>query len=186
MASQGPNNPGTTSDDNSVGAFPWASPNNAQVADGTYASVNMSVGCFPAGTMITLANGSKPIEQIQVGDMVRTLYTDDGSDSIRAYPIIATKKRKDITLIRFTLSNGYSVQSTPLHPFFEATQRIFMGAEEFAVGDSMGTFNKRGKVDCHKIVRIERIDFAEPIDVYETTVDEDHTYFVNGIAVHNY
>lgn len=38
MATAGPNSPGTTATDNTVGTVSWTNPNNAQVSDNVYAS----------------------------------------------------------------------------------------------------------------------------------------------------
>jgi hypothetical protein len=67
--------------------------------------------CFIAGTLIETSNGSIPIEQISVGDLV---LTRAGYRKIRA----VWDSRKLSTVLRATFSNGRHLTGTPNHPFF--------------------------------------------------------------------
>ena len=67
--------------------------------------------CFPAGTMITLADGGvKAIEHIVIGDVVKT--------SSGARHVTRVGKRSTIKLVELTMSNGVKLSCTPEHPIF--------------------------------------------------------------------
>ncbi len=81
--------------------------------------------CFPAGTMISTPSGSRPIENIQVGDSVQTLA---GSKTVtRVYANPLTGRLCEVN------AGSRSVKCTPNHPFL--TQRGWIEAGEIRPGD---------------------------------------------------
>jgi superfamily I DNA/RNA helicase len=80
----------------------------------------MAVGdadqCLVAGTRITMADGStKPIEQVVVGDEVRSCY---GSGDFRAASVLRVHQSDGSEGIAITLASGRRVVSTPDHVHF--------------------------------------------------------------------
>ncbi len=76
--------------------------------------------CFPAGTRIATASGWKPVERVNVGDMV---WTHRG----RWRPVTATISARD-SLIRVN-----HLRVTPLHPFL--TPRGWVAAQDLQPSD---------------------------------------------------
>jgi len=124
--------------------------------------------CFIAGTMITMADMTeKPIEQIQIGDMV---HTPDGACKVTAAGLTGYK-----TVIELTTESTQLV-GTANHPIFcdgnwipfvllKAGQKIHKqdGSREEIIG-------MRSVKQKH---------------VYNLTVDTSHTYYANKLLVHN-
>jgi superfamily I DNA/RNA helicase len=73
--------------------------------------------CLPAGTPITMADGSrKPIEEVQLGDQVRSCY---GADDFRPATVTDTFRRSCRgELVEIGLSGGKKILSTPEHTHF--------------------------------------------------------------------
>jgi hypothetical protein len=64
--------------------------------------------CFVAGTPVSTPTGIRPIEALNIGDLV---FTETG-----AYPIIATMSSMSDT-VRLTVNTGEIIVTTPNHPF---------------------------------------------------------------------
>jgi hypothetical protein len=78
-----------------------------------------SMGCFPAGTLVTMADWTKkPIEEVQVGDMV---ITHRG----RARKVTEVHKRKySGDLYSVKPEGGRILRPTRQHPFFTETESV--------------------------------------------------------------
>ena len=128
--------------------------------------------CFIAGTSIQLSNGIKYIEDIIVGDMVKSF--DLKSDTIRNSKVMETFIHKDHD--GYLVLNG-NIKTTSNHPFYSDGNWIEAG--NLSVGD------KILHVDGleHTIETIELSD--EPVTVYNFEVDGTHNYFAEGYLVHN-
>jgi len=130
-------------------------------------------GCFAAGTLITMADGSKkPIEQIAEGDSVATFVGP--LNQIRTVGEVTAKYEH---IVGELLVVNDSLRLTPEHRVF--TNQGFAAAEELQLGDWLlredGT-----RVDVTSL-RTEHGRFA----VYNFRVDPQHTYFADGFYVHN-
>lgn len=87
--------------------------------------------CFPAGTLITMADGEqRPIELVEIGQRVQTTTTVNVQ---KVYNIIRT--RFTGFLHKITLENGITVKSTPEHPFWDG--RDFVSAASITPGLSL-------------------------------------------------
>jgi hypothetical protein len=95
-----------------------------RVGAGTYVrkldeggSADLSMGCFPAGTLVTMADGTqKPIETVVVGDLVLT-------STGRAQRVTSLHPREyEGPLLRIKVFGQIEVRVTPEHPFW-ATPR---------------------------------------------------------------
>ena len=132
--------------------------------------------CFPAGTLIQTQHGTKPIEDIQIGDLVWAY--DEDTDTTALQPVVDIMENEtDHTISLYT---EYEViETTALHPFY--TQDGWKDASELQTGDQIKTQN-------HENIEIKNTKFNyEPQKVYNFTVANFHTYFVGALAwlVHN-
>ncbi len=130
-------------------------------------------GCFLSGTQVLLENGkTKPIEEIKVGDMIKTLQ-EPGSKKLVAAKVVKTFKHQVA---------GYLVFNNHLRVTGEHNLYIngrFMTASEAKVGDSY--LDSRG--DYLPISSIENRSGLNT--VYNLTVEKLSTYFADGFYVHN-
>ncbi|MFZ2190422.1 MAG: polymorphic toxin-type HINT domain-containing protein [Candidatus Magasanikiibacteriota bacterium] len=130
-------------------------------------------GCFLSGTMIAMADGSKkPIEQISVGDKIQT-FVSPVNHKITSGQVTEVYKH----VVPFYLIINKQIKVTPEHLIFR--QGSFVEAGKLKVGDYLT--NDEGR--AVKIESIERVN--EVVEVYNFRVDPQHTYFADGIYVHN-
>ena len=111
----------------------------------------MAVGdadqCLVAGTQITMADGTtKPIEQVVVGDEVRSCY---GSGDFRAASVLRVHESHASDGIAVTLASGRRVVSTPEHMHFAGF-----------LGDGVAHRNRDGPAKAER--RVVRPAGAEP------------------------
>lgn len=151
--------------------------------------------CFVAGTQISLANGdTKNIEDIVVGDEVlsvdmKTMKLE--SDDVMEIPI-KIKKYKKIEII---ISDSTKIECSPAHPIWvigkgwsvyskeEAKSELSFNVSVIEVGDEV-LKNVNGELIKHKIQDIR--DTNEFVEMYNVEfVKKNHTFFANGILVHN-
>ena len=137
----------------------------------------MSMGCFLPGTQVSLADGRRvAIEDVVPGDMVLTHMG-------RAREVLNKQIRHGRWGIRRINAVGVpsEIVSTDNHPFFVVRDGEAVGvrADELTPGDAL---LRPGHDPA-------RVSYIEP-DVYtgwvhDMEVDEDHSYVVEGVAVHN-
>ncbi|MBE2284596.1 MAG: hypothetical protein IAE77_14155, partial [Prosthecobacter sp.] len=144
--------------------------------------------CFPAGTMVLMADGtSKPIEAIAEGDEV---LADDPEDSSPPCPKQVTHLHRNWTQ-RFihvavdTDNDGTAdseVCATGEHPFWTVS-RGWVAAKDLSLGDALQT----PWGDTPRVVSATSI--PEVSDTYNLTVQGAHTFFAlvgnTPILVHN-
>ena len=132
-------------------------------------------GCFVAGTKIAVPNGYKHIEDMECGD---TILCFDDRGIQRSSKVIATHIHQKEKVIRVTLWGGSTFTLTPNHWCLTADNE-FMEIGDFAEDDGLVFIN-------NKILPITHIEEIEkPTVVYNLTVEKYHTYYANGIKVHN-
>jgi SPP1 gp7 family putative phage head morphogenesis protein len=87
--------------------------------------------CFPAGTQILMSDGkTKAIENIRSQDRVYT------ATAARVQPVYNTFKSKiSGFLVKFTLEDGRTIESTPEHPFWNGS--CFVAASTIKTGQSL-------------------------------------------------
>ncbi|OJI06405.1 hypothetical protein BK004_03620 [bacterium CG10_46_32] len=130
-------------------------------------------GCFLAGTQILMADGTtKPIEDIREGDVIRTL-----SDPLRLTQATGTVTQTFRHLVGGYLIINGTLRVTPEHLVY--ANHSFRSAGSLTQGDWLlapdGT-----KVFITSIERKQ-----ESVEVYNFTVDPQHTYIADGFYVHN-
>ncbi|MBI4422568.1 MAG: hypothetical protein HY554_02505 [Elusimicrobia bacterium] len=129
--------------------------------------------CFAAGTKITLADGSaKNVEELKVGDVVRSYDTATGKTVNVKVLTAATKQRGKYLQV----NGGKGV--TLDHKFYANGE--WKNAGDLKIGDQL--VDETGKA-----VTITSLDFRPgPVTVYPITVeDPPSTYIAEGVVVHN-
>ncbi len=135
--------------------------------------------CFTAGTKILTDAGEKNIEDIEVGDKVLSKNEETGE---QAYKVVTHLYRNDKEIIYELTVGDQVIETTDNHPFW-AIGKGWVLAADLKVGDKLQQSNGNTlTIDNIKIVKHD-----EPVEVYNFTVADFHTYFVSdlGIWVHN-
>ena len=145
-------------------------------AVGYYNATNL---CFVAGTLVQTENGSKPIEEIEVGD--RVWAWDEETGEVALKPVLETYINETDELVHVFV-NGEEIVSTPGHPFYSPVKG-WTDAVHLRAGDILVLVNGEYVV----VEKIQHELLEAPINVYNFNVDGYHTYFVtsSGVLVHN-
>jgi hypothetical protein len=148
--------------------------------------------CFPAGTRITMADGTlKNIEDIEIDDEVL-------SYNLEYHYSIASKVTKQVTKIREGVYDINGLLSpTDDHPFYVRKPDGTQGWAAINPEKSKVAYDNRNAMPLEigdeiltqdgEWIKVESIEFKEgPITTYTFTVDSlAHNYFANGILVSN-
>jgi hypothetical protein len=141
--------------------------------------------CFPAGTIITMADfSSMPIEAVRVGDEVLAYDTVTGRSSPgRVLQTFVHPYLAGSTLIRV----NDQLAATPEHPFFR--NGAWAPAGEIGLGDRLlrMEIGARGGPAFLQapVTSVHREVIRSETAVYNLEVDELHDYFAGGVLVHN-
>lgn len=149
--------------------------------------------CFVKGTSID----GVAIEDVKEGDLVRAFDPDTGKVTQKRVVRTMSSPAGD-TLIRVTSGQSNFVATTN-HPVW--TDRGWVAAGLLVVGDSLQSYetdtSHRDSVRMAFFGRVDRIEVLERGSdgefervcpdglVYNLEVEDLHTYFANGVAVHN-
>ena len=152
----------------------------ADAALGRAANV-VKTSCFAAGTIVHTETGLRPIEDVQVGDLVWSEDVLTGELALhRVLQTIVTPQQPVLdVVIDDGQGNEESVRVTFEHPFW--THRGWVGARYLRPAD--GVMRRSGAWSHVVVVR----DVSERLTVYNFEVQGFHTYFVGtqGALVHN-
>jgi len=124
--------------------------------------------CFPAGTRIATEGGSRVIESIAEGERIL------GGDG-RLAVVRRVKVREAARLLELVFDGG-RLRVTEEHPV--ASGKAWRAAGELEVGDPLAT---RGGER-----RVNEVHVLPGATVYTLRVAAPHTYFADGVLVHNY
>ncbi|MDD4889505.1 MAG: polymorphic toxin-type HINT domain-containing protein [Phycisphaerae bacterium] len=135
-------------------------------------------GCFLPDTPVLRADGLPvAIRDVRVGDELKA-FEPDGA-------IVAAKVRAVLTaeVERYAVvtTAGRVLRVTPDHPFYVGSGR-FQTLESLRVGDRVFAFDGAA-LSPQPITAIEIV--AGHVTVYNLQTDRPHTFFADGIAVHN-
>ena len=128
-------------------------------------------GCFLAGTLIQMLNGIKRIEDVIVGDVVKSF--DLKTNSIKDSKVLWLSVHDDFD---YMIINGI-IKVTSNHPFYSDGNWIEAG--DLSVGDKILHIDGLE----HTIKTIELSN--ELTTVYNFEVEGYHNYFAEGYLVHN-
>ncbi|HJQ79816.1 MAG TPA: polymorphic toxin-type HINT domain-containing protein [Lacipirellulaceae bacterium] len=131
--------------------------------------------CFVRGTSVWTKIGQRPIESLELGDLVLAQDVDTGQLAYK--PVIGRTVRPPSAIVKISVG-GEELQSTRGHPFWVA-----------GVGWRMAKEIEDGAV-LHGITCAPRIEAVEPAinaEAYNLVVADFNTYFVgeSGILVHD-
>ena len=141
--------------------------------------------CFPAGTLITMADlSSVPIEAVRQGDMVLAFDTATG----RSSPERVLRTFVHPYLVGSTLIHvNDQLAATPEHPFFR--NGAWSPAGEIGLGDRLVRMEigARGGPTFLQapVTSVRREVLRSDTAVYNLEIDELHDYFAGGVLVHN-
>ncbi|GEM77543.1 polymorphic toxin-type HINT domain-containing protein [Vibrio sagamiensis] len=149
-----------------------------------YKKVSKKFGkqCFIRGTMIHVQGGLKPIEDIQVGDLVAS--KDELTGDTDWKPVVTLFRNENKRIFNLTLLNGDGEKEqlgvTAEHPFWVEGQG-WVGAGILEVGQRISTVDG-AELTVHSIAYDEELHTT-----YNFEVGDYHSYFVgeNGAWVHN-
>jgi hypothetical protein len=135
-----------------------------------------AVGCFTGDTEISTDAGFKPINQIEVGDLVWSWNED--SKFAQLEKVVGTSTHID-QIVSLHVA-GAEIKTTEEHPFW-VVGAGWTRARDLKSGDHL--FELNGETPD-----VESVDFSTNVtQVFNFEVESNHTYFVstNGILVHN-
>ena len=139
--------------------------------------------CFVAGTPIATAEGDKPIEEIQVGELVWARNDKTGEKRLQRVVELFVTPNKETLDLKLVASNGTTetLGVTKEHPFW-GIDRGWVEAGQLSEGEAIFTAR-----DGWLKVRQVRGSPRGPETVFNFEVAEDHTYFVGKTEawVHN-
>lgn len=132
--------------------------------------------CFPAGTIVHTAGGSKNIEDIEVGDEVWAFEEETGAVALKT--VTSTMEREVDATVEVILE-GETIETTAEHPFF--TKEGWKVAADLTEADELR--NMKGDWQGVKAQNF----LYEKRKVFNFEVEGWHTYFVGILAwlVHN-
>lgn len=155
--------------------------------------------CFPAGTLVD----GKPIENIQVGDMVNAY--DHRTEKVVERQVVNVFRNPVKELVRVYLTDGRSIVCTPYHPFYSMwnggitgqwSRTQYVRAVTLTNKHSVCTSVDGARVSV-RFIGVKSVEVLEPGSdgtfgglctdgfVYNLEVEEHHNYFANGVLVHN-
>ncbi|SMD27631.1 RHS repeat-associated core domain-containing protein [Kibdelosporangium aridum] len=144
-------------------------------------------GCsFAADTLVLMADGAyKPIEELQVGDIVLASDPETGETGPR---VVTAVMAHDDTVLELATADGATVTTTEDHPFYNATDRAWQRADQLDPGDSLLTPSSAYVHVAGLLPNVGHVTLA-----YNLTVEGLHTFYVRlgdahvtyDVLVHN-
>ncbi len=134
-----------------------------------------TMSCLTRGTLVQTESGLRPIETIQVGDLVLSQNVESGELGLK--PVLTTTVRPPMPTLRMLTEAG-EIQSTAGHRWFVPGKGWLMTKE---LQTDMLLHNASGTT---RIVNM----IADPLEqkTFNLVVDEYHTYFVGPERVLSY
>ncbi|HEU4411960.1 MAG TPA: Hint domain-containing protein [Polyangiaceae bacterium] len=140
--------------------------------------------CFVAGTLVATPSGPRPIESLAVGDEVWSL--DPGVGELVRRRVVALH-RGLVREVRTLRAGGRSLRGvTPSHPVYSQTRAAFVPVRELREGEALLALEGAGAAPqtIDAVAADERA--AAEIAIYNLSVEgPEHTYFADGLLVHN-
>lgn len=137
--------------------------------------------CFVAGTLVTTDSGLKPIEEIDVGDMVLT-------HNCRFQKVLNVGWHTSDNIYELNVPNFATIRCSGNHRFY-IKDSVTSKPEWRAIENFHGCeFILEPKIDTvgrwHRLGEFHKIDNITEI-VYNLEVETDNSYCANGLAAHN-
>jgi predicted lipid-binding transport protein (Tim44 family) len=150
-------------------------PGGTYLADGV---VVHNKGCFLPDTQILKADKTSiSISQVRAGDHLLS-FTSEGEVVEAEVCNVLTHEVEEYVVVS---TDRVILRVTPEHPFFVGNH-TFRTLESLKVGNRIFAFDGQG-LTAQPILRLEHVRALTR--VYNLQTDRPHTFFANGIAVHN-
>jgi hypothetical protein len=132
--------------------------------------------CFGAGTLVTCRSGTRPIENLKVGDLVLTQDTTTGALSFQ--PVLTVFHNPPSRVLCVELEHGESLIATDIHRFWIAGKGWTM-TRDLKRGDRLRILGGTSLVTS--------IESEPNQPVYNLEVAKNHSFFVGrcGSLVHD-
>jgi hypothetical protein len=131
--------------------------------------------CFAQGTLVWTKTGQRPIESLDLGDLVLAQNVDTGELAYK--PVIARTVRPPSPILKVSVQDE-ELLTTSGHPFWVAGIGWRMAKE---LGDAAVLYAVTGSV------QLAAVEPAGELDAYNLVVADFNTYFVgeSGVLVHD-
>ncbi|HZW06249.1 MAG TPA: polymorphic toxin-type HINT domain-containing protein [Phycisphaerales bacterium] len=134
--------------------------------------------CVAEGTLVQTPLGPVPVECIQPGDLVLSLAEDDPLGLPRFMPVTAVYHNEGSELLAVTFADGGTLRLTAAHEVY-TTDKGWGLAEDLRPGQRM----LGESTSVREIAKVDRFYGAVP--TYNLTVEGSHTFYADGVWVHN-
>ncbi|UPY81078.1 TIGR04388 family protein (plasmid) [Leptospira weilii] len=137
--------------------------------------------CFTAGTLVHTSQGTKKIEEIQVGDEVLSWDEESGEVSYKAVTELFVHDINHLFDVEVNFQETF--HTTWNHPFWLVNERSWVQVKDLKVGDIVqlkdGSSVPITKISAYSVSKTS---------VYNLEIEENHSYYVGkgGVLVHNY
>jgi predicted lipid-binding transport protein (Tim44 family) len=136
-------------------------------------------GCFLPDTPVLLADGTRrPMREMAAGDVVLAFAADGTTVPARVRNVL----QHEVGSYLVVRTGAVELHVTEEHPFFVGAG-TFRTIGMLHVGDTIWAHDGAGRLTPQTLLAIERV--KAHVTVYNLQTDEPHTYFADGIAVHN-
>ena len=141
-------------------------------------------GCFVAGTLVDTPDGPRPIDALKRGDVVWAWSEAEGARVRRR--IEATHRNLAQVVCRVEVGDDVIPGVTPEHPFFHVDAGEFVAFRDLPT-DALLLTVVDGEPRPTRISGLQVTEHLEPcVMVFNLTVEgPEHTYFAEGVLVHN-
>jgi len=137
-------------------------------------------GCFIGGTPVNTPNGFKPIETIEIGDIV--LSWNEHTLSTETQRVVGVMKAIRRDVVKILINSDELIIASSNHQFYVKGKK-WIKAIEVSLNDIL--IDKKSKEVLIK--KIDKTPFSKEAMVYNIEVEKLHNYFVGkaGILTHN-
>ncbi len=136
----------------------------------------MHHSCFAAGTLVHSIDGARPLESLEVGDLVLSQNTTSGELSFQ--PVVALHRNKPHPTLKLTV-DGDSIVATGIHRFWKIGSGWTM-ARDLKAGDKLRMIGGA--------ISIQAIEADKTQPVYNLDVAQNRNFCVGkaGLLVHDF
>ncbi|MDP6943310.1 MAG: Hint domain-containing protein [Myxococcota bacterium] len=142
------------------------------------------MGCFVARTRVDTPDGPRPIDALKKGDVVWAWSEAEGARVERR--VEAVHRTLGQVVCRVEVGEHVIPGVTPEHPFFHVDAGEFVALRDLPT-DALLLTVVDGEPRQARISGLEITEHLEPcVMVFNLTVEgPEHTYFAEGVLVHN-